>query len=52
MGKIHRFFEFLHQNWLKFLGCTQNFGVVHLKMLKCYYKPDFYDTFGIFRCKK
>ena len=34
MGEIHRFFSFLRenfQNWLKFLGCPQNFGVLHLK---------------------
>ena len=32
MGGIRRFLSFLRQNWLKFLGCTQNFGVLHLKM--------------------
>ena len=34
MGEIHRFLSFyvkIFQNWLKFLGCTQNFGVLHLK---------------------
>ena len=34
MGKIHRFLSFdekISQNWLKFLSCTQNFGVLHLK---------------------
>ena len=25
-------FEFLRENWLKFLGCTQNFGILCLKM--------------------
>ena len=35
MGEIRRFFSFyvkICQNWLKFLGCPQNFGVLHLKM--------------------
>ena len=36
MGEIHRFMSFyvkIFQNWLKFLGCPQNyFGVLHLKM--------------------
>ena len=35
MGEIRRFFSFdvkTFQNWLKFLGCPQNFGVLHLKM--------------------
>ena len=35
MGEIRRFFEFLRKNfsnWLKFLSCAQNFGVLHLKM--------------------
>ena len=35
MGEIHRFLSFyvkISQNWLKFLDCTQNFGVLHLKM--------------------
>ena len=35
MGDIRRFLSFymkISQNWLKFLGCTQNFGVLHLKM--------------------
>ena len=35
MGEIHRFLSFdvkIYQNWLKFLSCTQNFGVLHLKM--------------------
>ena len=35
MGEIHRFFCFyvkIFQYWLKFLGCPQNFGVLHLKM--------------------
>ena len=35
MGEIHRFFSFyvnIFQNWLKFLGTPQNFGVLHLKM--------------------
>ena len=39
MGEIRRFLSFdvkIFQNWLKFLGCPQNFGVSHLKMQKCY----------------
>ena len=35
MGEIRRFFSFdvkIFQNWLKFLGCPENFGVLHLKM--------------------
>ena len=35
MGEIHRFLSFevkIFQNRLKFLGCPQNFGVLHLKM--------------------
>ena len=30
MGEIRRFLK-KSQNWLKFLGCPQNFGVLHLK---------------------
>ena len=35
MGEIRRFFSFdvkIFQNWQKFLGCPQNFGVLQLKM--------------------
>ena len=35
MGEIRRFLSFyvkISQNWLKFLGCPQNFGVLHLEM--------------------
>ena len=35
MGEIRRFLSFdvkISQNWLKFLDCTQNFGVLHLKV--------------------
>ena len=35
MGDIHRFLSFyvkIVQNWLKLLGCPQNFGVLQLKM--------------------
>ena len=35
MGEIRRilsFFVQIFQNWLKFLGCPQTFGVLHLKM--------------------
>ena len=35
MGEIRIFLSFdmkIFQNWLKFLGCPQNFGVLHLKM--------------------
>ena len=37
MGEIRRFFRFyvkISQNWLKFLGCPQNFGVLRLKKYK------------------
>ena len=35
MGEIRIFFSFyvkISQNWPKFLGCPQTFGVSHLKM--------------------
>ena len=35
MGENRRFLSFyvkISQNWLKFLGCPQNFGVLHLTM--------------------
>ena len=35
MGEIRRFLSFdvkIFQNWLKFLGCPENFGASHLKM--------------------
>ena len=36
MGEIRRFVLSFHmkisQNWLKFLGCPQKFGVLYLKM--------------------
>ena len=35
MGEIHKFLSFyvkISQNCLKFLGCPQNFGILHLKM--------------------
>ena len=38
-GRNPQIFEFLRenfQNWLKFLSCPQNFGVLHLKMQKSY----------------
>ena len=34
MGEIHRFLSFyviISQNRLKFIGCPQSFGVLHLK---------------------
>ena len=34
MGKIRRFLSFdvkIFQNWLKFLGCPQNFGISQCK---------------------
>ena len=36
-GEIRRFLSFyvkISQNWLKFLGCPQDFGVLHLKNVK------------------
>ena len=32
MGENPYIFEFIRQNWLKFIGCTKNFGVLRLKM--------------------
>ena len=35
MSEIRRFLSFdvkIFQNWLKFLGYPQNFGVLHLKL--------------------
>ena len=35
MGEDRRFSSLyvkISQNWLKFLGCPQKFGVLHLKM--------------------
>ena len=35
MGEIRKFWSFyvkISQNWLKFLGCPQTFGVSNLKM--------------------
>ena len=37
MGEIHRFLSFyvkIFQNWLKFLGCTQNLWRITLKNVK------------------
>ena len=37
MCETHRFLSVyvkISQNWLKFLGCPQNFGVLHLKNVK------------------
>ena len=37
MGEIRRFFSFyvkISQNWLKFLGCPQNFWRITLKNVK------------------
>ena len=34
-GEIRRFLSFylkISQNWLNFLGCPEDFGVLHLKM--------------------
>ena len=34
-GEIRRYLSCyvkISQNWLKFLGCPQDFGVLHLKM--------------------
>ena len=40
-GEIRRFLSFyvkISQNWLKFLGCPQDFGVLHLKIFIKKYK--------------
>ena len=55
MGEIRRFLSFyvkISQNWLKILGCPQNFWRITLKNVKMLLKIDFYETFCIFRCKK
>ena len=55
MGKIHRLLSFyvkISQNWLKFLGCPQNFWRITLKNIKMLLKNDFYETLCIFSCKK
>ena len=54
MGKIHRFLSFyvnISQNWLKFLGCPQNFWRITLKNVKMLLKIDFYETFVFFVVK-
>ena len=55
MGEIRRFLSFymkISQNWLRFLGCTQNFWRIILKNVKMLLKNDFYETLCIFSCKK
>ena len=54
-GKIRRFLSFdvkISQNWLKFLGCPQNFWSVTLKNVKMLLKIYFCETFCIFPCTK
>ena len=47
IGEIRRFLSFymkISQNWLKFLGCPQNFGVI-LKNVKILLKNLFLQNF-------
>ena len=42
MGEIHRFLSFyvkISQNWLKFLGCPQNFWRITLKNKNLFIRP-------------
>ena len=51
MGEIRRFLSFymkISQNWLKFLGCTQNFGVLQLKCKNVTRKLIFTKHFAYF----
>ena len=55
MGEIRRVLSFyvkISQNWLKFLGCPQNFWRITLKNVKMLLKIDFYETLCMFHCKK
>ena len=54
MGEIHRFLSFhvkIFQNWLKFLGCPLNFGVLHLKCKNITEKLIFTKLFASFIVK-
>ena len=54
MGEIHRFLSFyvkIFQNWLKFLDCTQIFGVLHLKIKNFTKKFIFTKLFASFVVK-
>ena len=51
MGEIRRFLSFyvnIFQNWLKFLGCPQNLGVLHLKCKNVTKKLIFTKLFASF----
>ena len=51
MGEIRRFLSFyvkISQNWLKFLGCPQNLGVLHLKCKNVTKKLIFTKLFASF----
>ena len=51
MGEIRIFLSFyvkISQNWLKFLGCPQNFGVLHLKCKNVTKKLIFTKLFASF----
>ena len=51
MSEIRRFLSFyvkIFQNWLKFLGCPQNVGVLHLKMKNVIKKLIFMKLFASF----
>ena len=54
MGEIRRFLSFyvkISQNWLKFLGCPQNLGVLHLKCKNVTKKLIFTKLFAYFVVK-
>ena len=55
MGEIRRFLSFyvkISQNWLKFLGCPQHLGVLHLKCKNVTKKLIFTKLFASFVVKK
>ena len=54
MGEIHRFFEFLRENFPKLgkiLRLYSKFWRITLKNVKMLLKNDFYETLCIFPCK-
>ena len=54
MGEIRRFLSFymkISQNWLKFLGCPQNFWRITLKNVKMLLKIIFTKFFAFFVVK-
>ena len=54
MGEIHRVLSFyvkISQNWLQFLGCPQNLGVLQLKCKNVTKKLIFTKLFACFVVK-